>query len=83
MKRRNGGRDWPGMGRGLSRLLREDLCGLEGGEGGSWAALWGDIKQGEATRQLLIPECAFVFPEKLEGRELGRMQWWNKVQAVS
>ena len=66
-------------------LLREDLCGLEGGEGRSWAALWGDIKQGGGNNrcQLLIQECASVFPEKLEGREPGRVQWWNKVQAVS
>lgn len=44
---------------------------------------WHQTGGGNNRCQLLIPECAFVFPEKLEGRELGRMQWWNKVQAVS
>lgn len=70
------GLGWAG-GSLVHRRLREGLCGLDGGEGGSWAALWGDLKQGGGNNrcQLLIQECAFMFPEKLGGREPGRVQW--------
>lgn len=46
---------------------------LAGGEGGSWGALWGNIKQGGGNNkwQVLIQGCAFMFPEELGGREPG------------
>lgn len=46
---------------------------LAGGEGGSWAALWGTIKQGGGNNkwQVLIQGCAFMLPEELGGREPG------------
>ena len=48
---------------------------LAGGEGGSWAALSGNIKQGGGNSKCQVPiqGCTFMFPEELGGREPGRV----------